>query len=290
MISHLVQSACLIGASLLSGWSVLTADDIVVSPIMIDDAGVHRTTIQSPYQAGKVALRILPPQPYDSDKTYPAIYLLPVEKQGDHQYGDPIDEILKHKRHQKHAAFFVAPDFAQLPWYADHPTDPLIQQEKYFLEVVLPTVEENYPVIKQAEGRLLCGFSKSGWGAWSLLLRHPETFERAVAWDAPLMMEQQGKYGNGPIFGTEENFKQYRLTSLLSEQQVQLKQHARLISLGYGNFRNEHIAMHAYLQKLEIPHIDRDGPQRKHDWHSGWVAEAVELLLTEKLDLADDTP
>ena len=29
----------------------------------------------------------------------------------------------------------------------------------------------------------------------------------------------------------------------------------------------------------KILHEYRDGPARKHDWHSGWVAEAAELLL-----------
>jgi hypothetical protein len=28
-----------------------------------------------------------------------------------------------------------------------------------------------------------------------------------------------------------------------------------------------------------VSHEYRDGPARKHDWHSGWVAEAVGLLL-----------
>ena len=37
--------------------------------------------------------------------------------------------------------------------------------------------------------------------------------------------------------------------------------------------------MHALLDELKIPHEYRDGPLRKHDWHSGWVSEAVELLL-----------
>ena len=50
------------------------------------------------------------------------------------------------------------------------------------------------------------GFSKSGWGAFSLLLRHPEVFGRAAAWDAPLMLEQPNRYGMGAVFGSQENF------------------------------------------------------------------------------------
>lgn len=57
---------------------------------------------------------------------------------------------------------FVAPTFSQVPWYADHPTDLKIRQETYFINVVLPLVEQTYPAQKSPDGRLLLGFSKSG--------------------------------------------------------------------------------------------------------------------------------
>ena len=53
----------------------------------------------------------------------------------------------------------------------------------------------------------------------------------------------------------------------------------RLVLLGYGNFRSEHVQAHANMEKLKVAHEYRDGPERKHDWHSGWVREGVELLL-----------
>jgi hypothetical protein len=126
---------------------------------------------------------------------------------------------------------------------------------------------------------LLLGFSKSGWGAFSLLLRHPDVFARAAAWDAPLLLARPDRYGAGPIFGTPENFEKYRVTKLLEERAVELRGEARLILLGYGNFRDEHRAAHALMDNLRIAHEYRDGPARRHDWHSGWVAEATALLM-----------
>jgi hypothetical protein len=35
---------------------------------------------------------------------------------------------------------------------------------------------------------------------------------------------------------------------------------------------------------LKLAHEYRDGPARKHDWHSGWVKEAAELLLPAPKD------
>jgi esterase/lipase superfamily enzyme len=127
------------------------------------------------------------------------------------------------------------------------------------------------------------GFSKSGWGAWSLLLRHPKVFRRAVAWDAPLMLDRPGKYGSGDIFATGENFADYQITTLLKAQADSLRKEneTRLILIGYGNFRQEHQQAHELLQELKIPHDYEDGPTRAHDWHSGWVEPALELLLAK---------
>jgi hypothetical protein len=127
----------------------------------------------------------------------------------------------------------------------------------------------------------LLGFSKSGWGAWSLLLRHPEAFSKAAAWDAPLMMDRMGQYGTTPIFGSQRHFDEYRIDRLLPAAAGKLGDRPRLILTGYGNFREHHQRAHQLLLDLKIPHEYRDGPNRKHDWHSGWVEEAVELLLCQ---------
>ena len=140
-------------------------------------------------------------------RRYPVIYVLPVEAGTENRYGDGLLEAKKLDLHNKHGVIFVAPTFSHLPWYADHPTDKTIRQESHFIKVVVPFVEKTYPLLANADGRLLLGFSKSGWGAWSLLLRHPDLFGRAAAWDAPMMMDRIGKYGNAPIFGDQSNFK-----------------------------------------------------------------------------------
>ena len=60
-----------------------------------------------------------------------------------------------------------------------------------------------------------------------------------------------------------------------------LQKEKRLILLGYGNFRAEHEQAHALLDKLKAAHEYRDEPDRKHDWHSGWVKEAAEMLVAK---------
>ncbi len=110
-------------------------------------------------------------------------------------------------------------------------------------------------------------------------MRYPDVFGRAVAWDAPLMLDKPGKYGSGDIVGTADNFDGYRVSKLLEAKADKLTKEKRLILLGYGNFRAEHETAHTLLDKLKVAHEYRDGPECKHDRHSGWVKEAAELLL-----------
>jgi LmbE family N-acetylglucosaminyl deacetylase len=243
--------------------------------------GILVHAVESPYQAGETEIRVLPPDTPTKGTRYPVVYVLPVESRNERRYGDGLLEVRRHNLHNQLQAIFVAPTFSHLPWYADHPSDRLIRQESYFLKVVIPFVESHYPARAEPGGRLLLGFSKSGWGAFSLLLRHPDVFGRAAAWDAPLMMDRPGKYGSGDIFGTTENFETYRITGLLKSRAAVLGEGVRMVHMGYGNFRDDHEAFEALLKDLRVSHRYVDGPRRDHTWASGWVPEAAGMLFQD---------
>lgn len=268
--------------ALLAVQSVRADEAVTISGAKKDDNGFLVHEVRSPYQAKATQIRVLLPDKVEKGKKCPVVYVLPVEAGTESRYGDGLKEIKKLDLHNKMNALFVAPTFSHLPWYADHPTKPEVRQETYFLKVVVPFIEKTYPVRAEAEGRLLLGFSKSGWGAWSLLLRRPDLFGKAAAWDAPLMLDKPGKYGSGDIFGTEANFEGYQVSKLLEDKADKFQKDKRLILLGYGNFRAEHEQAHALMDKLKVAHEYRDGPARKHDWHSGWVKEAADLLLGDQ--------
>ncbi len=245
-----------------------------------DEDGIHVNVINSPYQDGETKIRVLLPDDFRPETRYHCLYVLPVEANGENHYGDGLLECRRVNIANRFQLICVAPTFSQLPWYADHPFDLRIRQETYMTGSVVPWMDEHFPVIRQPSGRLLVGFSKSGWGAFSLLLRHPELFSRAAAWDAPLMMQHPDKYGMQPIFGSQANFQQYQISRLLRETKADWKDYARLVHLGYGNFREHHQQAETLMNKLGIRHTYRDGPPRIHDWHSGWLVEAVELLVS----------
>ncbi len=245
----------------------------------VDDGGFQLHTVRSPYQAGTTKIRVLLPDAFDKSQRYRVLYVLPVEALDGQRWGNGLKTIRKAGLHNRHKLVCVAPTFSHLPWYADHPSDPMIRQESYLTRVVLPLVEKNYPVIPGRAGRLLVGFSKSGWGAFTLLLRNPEVFAAAAAFDAPLALDRPGPYGSGPIFGSRKNFEKYKVESLLKQNAGRLGSQKRLALLGYyGNFRSHHLKAHGWMDALKIAHHWRDGPKRQHSWGSGWLPEAVALL------------
>lgn len=250
-----------------------------VSPRELSPAGEHIYRVKSSFQASETKIRVLVPEDLPTNARPRVVYLLPVEAQDERKYGDGLEEARRLNLANRYGVICVAPTFSHLPWYADHPTDRAIRQESYMLKVVVPAIEARYPTSGKAEDRLLLGFSKSGWGAFSLLLRHPKQFGRAAAWDAPLMMKASGNYGSGSIFGTDENFKRYQLTELVQQQAAVWGTTPRLIHLSYGNFRAEHVEFEATLNQWKISHVYQDGPSRKHVWESGWVEDAARLLL-----------
>ena len=249
-----------------------------VSAGVTNDAGFVVHTVRSAFQAGETRIEVLLPKPFDPAKKYPVVYVLPVEPQGGERYGHGLREVQRTGLADKFRLICVAPTFSRVPWYADHPTDPAVRQESYLLRSVVPFVEQTYPTQGTAAGRWLLGFSKSGWGAWTLLLRYPHVFGQAAAWDAPLALAQPDRYGTAEIFATQENFDRYQPLKLLPSRAKELGGAPRLILLGYDNFRGEHQQAHAVLQTLAIPHVYRDGPKRPHVWGSGWVEEALTLL------------
>ena len=259
------------------------SDTPTTRPARFSEAGkdaqgflVH--TVQSPHQAGETKLRVLLPEAIEKARRYPVVYVLPVEKLDGRRYGDGLAEVRKLGLHNRHGLICVYPTFSHLPWYADHPTDRTIRQESYLLGDVLPFVERTYPALREPRGRLLLGFSKSGWGAWSLLLRHPDVFGKAAAWDSPLTQARPDPWGMRGIFATQANFARYHIPSLLQRAASKLGGSKRLGLFGYGNFRKHHEAIRAKLLAMGIPHEYRDGPWRKHHWAGGWLAEAMAFL------------
>ncbi|MBC8115979.1 MAG: ribosomal protein L7/L12 [Candidatus Saccharimonas sp.] len=272
------MALALMTAFLIAAACVARADEATISSGEKAVEGWITHTVESEFQAKPTEIRVLLPDKLDPAQRHPVLYVLPVEAARESRYGDGLAEVKRCDLHNKHDLICVAPTFAHLPWYADHPADKSIRQESYFVKVIVPFIDEKYATRADKETRWLLGFSKSGWGAWSLLARHPDLFGRVAAWDAPLDMQRFDLYGAAQVFGTQEHFETYRVLPALTKSPTLALTTPRLILTGYDNFRTHHETAHRLLDEAKIPHVYRDGPKLKHVWDSGWVEEAVELL------------
>ncbi len=150
----------------------------------------------------------------------------------------------------------------------------------------MPFIETQYKTLAGSEGRYLLGFSKSGYGALAMLLRNQDFFGRAFAWDSPLAMSSPSQgYGFSGIVGTTQNFSQnYQITNLLNTRGATLKgQPPRILLLGYATTYGcyaDHKAIDAQMTRLGIPHVYNPGVLRSHVWASGWMPDAVKMLLS----------
>ncbi len=239
---------------------------------------VQEYLLNSKSQAGPTCVRVVTPA--DARSADRLIYLLPVEAGDEHVYGDGLAEAQRLDLSERLGAILVAPTFSHLPWYADHPTESSLCQERYFLEDVVRRVRELHALPCDRVG--LLGFSKSGWGAFSLLMRHPDVFGAACAWDAPLMLESPDRFGTAGIFGTQDNFERYRIARLFETSAACLRARRRLGLFGYGGFREQMQQAHATLESLGVPHAYQDGPCCDHRWEGGWL-EPVALELAAML-------
>lgn len=252
----------------------------------VDENGflVHR--INSELQGGETVVRVLLPDSFDLSEAKRVLFVLPVVAGDARRYGDGLAEIRKYGFHNQFDLICVAPEFTSAPWFADHDTNPARRDESYLIQQVIPLIDQNYPTIRSSEGRLLLGFSKSGWGVLTLLLRNPDLFGKASAWDTGILVDT-GDLSNEErssriekYFGTVTNFERYRVSNLMKTRGKTLGAEPRIFYYSCGGVRARAGArLHQLMVDLEIPHRYLFEPFRTHRWDSGWIPEAVRFLV-----------
>lgn len=239
-------------------------------------------TVTSDRQMFETVIRVLEPDNLDEIEHPRILYLLPSTPELSHRSGDGLDEVLAHDLHNRYGFVAVAPTYSDWPWMTDLPDNKMFQQVLYFLEDVVGFIDTKYP----QSSRLLIGYSKGGSAALQLLLRYPELFRAAAAFDSPIMKEQPDQWEMPYFWPNPEHFQDFAIPHLLKVRGRDLGDEPRIALFGYGNFgRNapdwtyDHLsAGHALLNDLGIPHIYDNHAHREHRWDSGWLPEAVGAL------------
>jgi hypothetical protein len=140
------------------------------------------------------------------------------------------------------------------------------------------------------EQHWLIGFSKSGIGGQTLILRHPDKFTLAASWDFPADMNAYDEYGvtnSGASYGTDANFQaNYRLTSaLLAAHAAPFQANNRIWIGGYQLFQQDMTDYAALLTAQGIKHTTQTPTAMDHRWDSGWVPIALAALYADSVNL-----
>jgi hypothetical protein len=251
-----------------------------------DANGVQTYQTTSPDNGpGSQFLRVLKPSNPAAGVAHNFIYVLPVEGGEGTTFGDGLQVIESLNLQNQYNLTVIEPSFGIDPWYADNPLDANLQEDTFMARDLQPWVKANLAT-SGTEQHWLIGFSKSGIGGQTLLLRHPDAFTLAATWDFPADMNAYDEYGvtnSGASYGTDANFQaNYRLTAaFLAAHAAPFRANNRIWIGGYQNFQQDVTDYNALLTSQGILHSTETPTAMAHRWDSGWVPLALAALLAD---------
>ena len=252
---------------------------MMVGAPKIDIHGVKYYPVKSVYQGyQREFVRVLEPTNPVPGKPRRLVYVLPVEAGVNNlksTWSDGLEELRLLDVSNRFNMTLIAPSFPYEPWYGDDVTNPTHRMESFIVDDLVPFGE------RFAQGnipqRYLLGFSKSGNGAFTLLLRNPRVFNGATVWDFPAQLSSFTKFPALRFnFGTEDNFRRYNIPALVLNNNEPFKRQTRLwISGDRSDFIEQMIRLNDQLTAASILHTWAQEAERLHSWNGGWLNSAV---------------
>jgi hypothetical protein len=254
-----------------------------------DANGVQDYQVTSPDNGpGPQALRVLQPSNPAPGVAHNFLFVLPVEPGEGTTFGDGLQVVQSLNLQNQYNLTVIEPSFSIDPWYADNPLDANLQEDTFMSMDLQPWVKANLSTTGSEQSWLI-GFSKSGIGAQTLILRHPDKFTLAASWDFPADMNVYDEYGtnSSDSYGTDANFQaNYRLTpAFLAAHTAPFKANNRIWIGGYQLFQQDMADYGALLTAQGIKHTTETPTAMAHAWDSGWVPIALAALYADSLNL-----
>lgn len=262
------------GVSAPSAWSM------TVGTPTTDVNGVKSYPVTSIYQGSQQQIiRVLEPTAACLGKARRILYVLPVETgvtSLSSTYSDGLEELRLLNVPNRFNITLIAPSFNYEPWYGDNPLDSTHRMESFIINDLVPFGDTFVPGASSSQ-RLLIGFSKSGNGVLDLILRHPDVFSAAAAWDSPAQQSSLSAFPGVPLnFGNQATYNLYYIPTLVTNNAQAFQTRNRLwISGDQAIYTADMTQLHQQLTAASIPHTWVAGGSRAHSWHSGWLDGAV---------------
>lgn len=246
--------------------------------------GVRRYSYQSSYVDSSAdssyanALDVLLPDTYDAGNTYPLIVVLGVEPYTS-SYADEMQVIQAAGLHNTHNAIFCRVNTRTSPWWGAK-ADGTVDYEKLVRDGLVPWMRANFPIVASRQGVSLLGYSKGGWGAYSLILRNPAAFGYAACWDAPLTSSYASMSSSGAdvAIGSSAQWALYSPSAILAANVASVNDKTRLVLTGYNLFNTEVTAFASLLTSNSVAYTYDSTSRASHNANSGWMSGTVGAL------------
>jgi Putative esterase len=233
-------------------------------------------------------VRVLQPTDPAPGVAHNFLFVLPVEAGLGTDFGDGMETMYGLNAQNQYNLTIIEPTFELDPWYGNNPSVSYLQYETYMVDDLVPWVEANFSTTGHEQNWLI-GFSKSGFGAQDLILKHPDVFSLAASWDFPADMSTYDEYccDADTDFGTNANFQaNYELTPAFLDAHKAPFLNSNRIWIGSGiSFVQDVTDYDALLTSEGVEH-STEGPQTMtHSWDGGWVPLALAGLYQDSLNL-----
>ncbi|MGO8958522.1 MAG: alpha/beta hydrolase-fold protein, partial [Streptosporangiaceae bacterium] len=240
---------------------------------------------------GPQMFRVLQPTNPAPGVAHNFLIVLPVEAGLNSTFGDGLATMQALDAQDQYNLTIIEPTFNVPPWYANSATDAYRQYESFMTDELVPWIRQNLSTTGH-EQMWLIGFSKSGVGAEDLILKHPDLFTLAAAWDFPADISSYDEYSDSSVsYGTDANFQaNYRLTeAFIQAHAAPFEASNRIWIGGYSLYQPDVSDYDAELTSAGVLHT-MGAPQylAAHTWNAGWVPAALAGLYTDSLNLPSE--
>jgi hypothetical protein len=257
---------------------------MLVSAPTVDAHGVKSFLVTSVFLGSKpTTVRVLEPSSRVPAKPRRSLYVLPVEAGVtglSSAYSDGLEELRLLDVHNRYNVTLIAPSFEIEPWYGDHPSKIERRLESFIVRDLVPFGDSFAMPKDMPQQRWVIGFSKSGTGALSLILRHQNVFSAVAAWDGPTQFTNMSRFrGMLENFGTEANFHRYEIPALVKANAQAFRARNRIWISGDNSAWVSHmVRLSDQMTRAGVRHTFVQSGPRRHHWASGWLEGAVAWL------------
>ena len=185
------------------------------------------------------------------------LVFLPATDPQDTTYGTIPKQIIGHKNVAVHRVYFP-----NLVWYNEAVRTQAIEQ--------IDSLRIDFPV--------LVGFSKSGLGAFNIARMISDQVAGAIIFDAPVA-RMKSVWNTAEFYPNDESWLADIPVLHLSDIKNVFKAAQPLILISGMGFHNEMVELSRLLHENSVNHTFLPHPDMKHHWNSGWIEEAVDILL-----------